>query len=496
VVLEAGRVGDCNAKVLALFRCTRQQLEYRPPFQRLPERLDDGRSSSLAAEEILSAVESGAERQVRWPLVREDGSRFIADLVVKRLDLPAAPVVLIVIRDVTQEIELEERLRQAQKLDAVGQLAGGVAHDFNNMLAGIIGSADLLKSRLASDDERAQRLVTTILTAGDRAASLSRQLLTFTRQSRSVSTPVDVHQIITEALELFGRTVDRRITIDTQLSASPHLVMGDPSQLQNAVLNLCLNSRDAMPDGGRLELTTEVVVLERGFAANLGFDLEAGSYLRLAITDTGVGMSPEVQARIFEPFFTTKEVGRGTGLGLSVVWGTVKDHRGAITIASRPGAGTTIHIYLPLVEQTRSDRIATTPPTEHGSGRILVVEDEDLVRSSTTLLLEDLGYEVISAKDGQQGVEVFEREHGSLFAVLLDAVMPRLGGRDTFRAMRAIDPSVPIILTSGFTRDLAVKDLRDQGLFAFLAKPFPRHELARVIAMAVEARREHLQKGG
>jgi CheY-like chemotaxis protein len=331
-------------------------------------------------------------------------------------------------------------------------------------------------------------MINTIITAGERAAGLARQLLTFSRQSRSISTPVDLHQVINDAVELVSRSIDRRITITTTLSAQRSFVMGDPSQLQNAILNLCLNARDAMPNGGRLDLKTEMIPLERGFAAHLGFDLEAGNYLRLAVIDTGVGMTPDIIARIFEPFFTTKEVGRGTGLGLSVVWGTIKEHHGAILVSSQPGAGTTFDLYFPLVDRDASDRPSPETPIARGRGRILVIDDEELVRSATTLLLEDLGYQVVSVADGQSGVDLFTAEHDRLTAVLLDVVMPRMGGRDAFLAMHTIDPAVPIIMSSGFTRDVAVRDLREQGLFAFIAKPFRKQELAELMARAATSR--------
>lgn len=487
-VLDGDRVSDCNAKLLRLFGCTREQLNELSPLRRVPERQPDGRSSSVMMDEILTRVRTSEEAQIRCTLMRQDGSCFDADLNLVRLLLPQRTVIMLVLRDISEQLELENRLRQAHKMEAVGQLAGGVAHDFNNMLAGIIGSADLLRNRLPANDERTQRLVSTILTAGERAAGLARQLLTFSRQSRSVSTPVDLHQVINDAVELISRSIDRRITITTTLSANPSHVMGDPSQLQNAVLNLCLNARDAMPNGGRLDLKTDVMPLERGFAAHLGFDLEAGNYLRLSVIDNGIGMTPDILARVFEPFFTTKEVGHGTGLGLSVVWGTIKEHHGAIIVSSQPGSGTTFHLYLPLVGRDSPDLTPRETPVVQGRGRILVIDDEELVRSATTLLLEDLGYQVVSVADGQSGLDLFTAEHDRLTAVLLDVVMPRMGGRDAFLAMHAIDPAVPIIMSSGFTRDVAVRDLREQGLFAFIAKPFRKQELAELMARAAASR--------
>jgi PAS domain S-box-containing protein len=383
--------------------------------------------------------------------------------------------------------QLEVQLRQVQKMEAVGQLAGGIAHDFNNMLGAIMGSADLLAQRTA-DDPAARELVSMVVEATERAADLTRQLLAFARNRTADPRPTDLHRAITDAVALLRRSIDPSIRVHLDLAATGAVVLADPARLQSAVLNLGLNARDAMPAGGEFAIATGELELDAGQCAASPFPLRPGRHLVVTVSDTGVGMGKAVLDRVFEPFFTTKPQGRGTGLGLAMVYGTVKDLHGAITVASSPGAGTSFRILLPA-SATAAD---TAPPVEaaaHGHGCVLVVEDEPVVRTMAECMLASLGYRVLLAADGREGVDLYTANRWSVDAVLLDLVMPRMNGRETFLALRRLDPLLPMVLTSGFSRDLVVDELRALGRCGFVAKPYRTVELGRAIATAMAERR-------
>jgi signal transduction histidine kinase/ActR/RegA family two-component response regulator len=380
--------------------------------------------------------------------------------------------------DVSHRRELEGALRQAHKMQAVGQLAGGVAHDFNNMLTAILGSGDQL--RALSTTEEQLELCDLIVFAAERAAELTHKLLAFSRKGKVLSTPVDIATVVRDAAALLQRSIDRRVTVVTELSAARMTVVGDAGQLQSAVLNLGINARDAMPQGGELCISAEIKELDEAACATIPFDISPGRYARVTVRDNGTGIAAENLPRVFEPFFTTKPVGQGTGLGLAAVYGTVVEHGGAATLYSEVGRGTVVHLYLPLSEGVPTPRPASSD-APRGAGLVLLVDDEPLVRSVGQRLLESLGYHVIVAKDGREGVLLFKETHERLVAVLCDLVMPVLSGGDATEEMRRIDPAVPILICSGFPRDDRAGDAVP-GVREFLAKPFHLTELASVLS--------------
>ncbi len=380
--------------------------------------------------------------------------------------------------DITHRRELEAALRQAHKMQAVGQLAGGVAHDFNNMLTAIMAAAEQLRGLGANEEQR--ELCDLVVTAAERAAQLTHKLLAFSRKSKLLNAPVDVHGIIHEAAALLERSIDRRVTVVTKVLASRLTVVGDPGELQNAILNLGINARDAMPNGGELTISTGVHELDEAACATIPFDIVPGRYARISVRDTGTGIAAENLPRVFEPFFTTKPVGQGTGLGLAAVYGTVVEHGGAVTVYSDVGRGTVFHLYLPISEAAP---LPKSPPSKapRGNGLILLVDDEPLVMSVGKRLLESLGYEVVVAKDGAAGVRAFRDYHTRLVAVLCDLVMPVMSGGDASAEMRRIDPSVPVVICSGFPRDDRAGDV-EPAAQPFLAKPFHLADLASVLS--------------
>jgi two-component system, cell cycle sensor histidine kinase and response regulator CckA len=379
---------------------------------------------------------------------------------------------------------LQNRLRQSEKLEAIGQLAGGVAHDFNNHLSAILGFAEMLLDREQPADER--RYAEKIVTCCRRAADLTRQLLAFARKGNYLSVPVDVNKVIHELVGLLRHSIDRRITLEQVFETPSAFITGDPTQVQNALMNMALNARDAMPEGGRLAFATGVVLLDEDYCRRMPYVLEPGRYVRISVEDTGLGMDAETCKRLFEPFFTTKEVGKGTGLGLASVYGTVKQHGGAINVYSEPGRGSCFKVYLPLLaslddpDEHAKDRIDT-----RGTSRILLVDDETLVAEMATGMLQGLGYTVDVCADGQEAVEFYRRSWRAIDLVILDMIMPRLGGVDTFRALLSVNPKARIILSSGFSVEGEAQGLLNQGALAFLQKPYHKSELARALEEAL-----------
>ena len=392
---------------------------------------------------------------------------------------------LAIARDITVQKRLEEQLRQAEKLEAIGQLAGGVAHDFNNLLTGIMGYAELLRHSGRPDGETARSL-DAIIDTSHRAAALTRQLLAFSRRGDMQTVPVAVHEIIDEVTALLERTIDRRIEIRRQLEAERDVVMGDPAQLQNAVLNLAVNARDAMPDGGTLTFRTRITPLDESFSSTRGTRVDPGDYLEITVEDTGVGIPTDTIPRIFDPFFTTKEVGRGTGLGLSAVYGTVERHRGTIHVDSTPGQGSRFTLYLPLASaDERLNAARGTADLVNGRGRILLVDDETVVRNMAWTMLGRLGYDVVLAVDGKDAVALYAADAPDIDLVVLDVVMPRMSGVETLRRLREIDPDVRVLVASGFTGGSEVQQMCDEGVLGMLHKPFVMSELSERVAEAL-----------
>ncbi len=410
---------------------------------------------------------------------RKDGEEFTVLFSGVLLELAGRPSVLSAVMEITEQKRLHNQLLQSQKMDVVGQLAGGIAHDFNNMLAGILAAAELLKLRLPRDD-RNSKMVDTIIQATTRSADLTRELLAFSRKGSAVSRPVSIHNTITAVISLLERTIDKQIQVITRLDSYNSVVMGDQTQLQNALLNLGVNARDAMPQGGTLTYSTDKIILDDSVCHSLGITLAAGRYLEITVSDTGVGMTKAVMEHIFEPFFTTKAVGKGTGLGLAAVYGVVQSHQGKLTVQSVPGVGSVFKIFLPLVEEavpTLCDKGIIT-----GNGGILLVDDEEILRDVGRGLLEDLGYTVYLAEDGEEALEVFALHRNDILLVILDVIMPKLGGKEAFFLLREQLPDLKVLFCSGFSREGTGDELKKIGANGFIQKPYNRSELSRAVA--------------
>lgn len=435
-------------------------------------------------ERVQEAVETRQEQYIRREVPGEAEQVRTEEITIFPLGADGIDGVVIRIDDVTERSELEDQLNHTRKMDAVGQLAGGVAHDFNNMLGGIIGGAELLQ-KWVPDEPKPRKYLGMIMTASERAAGLARQLLAFSRKQKRISTPVDFHKIISDTVAILENTIDKRVRVTLTLDAESTFVIGDPTQLQNVLLNLGINAAQAMPEGGTLSYQTSVKVLDANHCRASAFDLDPGPYLALVVRDTGCGIPLKTQKRIFEPFFTTKGPGKGTGLGLSAAYGIVTQHGGEISVCSEVGVGTCFNIFLPLAEKgdEGAGRLAMTPC--RGSGVILLVDDEPIMLASAASCLEECGYTVILAEDGAQAVERYRQRGDEIDVVVCDMIMPNMNGNDCFKALKAINPEVRFILSSGFSRDEDIAEMHSEGLAGAIEKPYRCSELSAAVANAM-----------
>jgi PAS domain S-box-containing protein len=490
--IENGRIADVNPRAAALFAAEAGVLLGRELAGLAPVDQPSGGSSYEVMAKHLAAVSGGATQHFAWSALRIDGSAFDAEIGLARVDLPGPVRLLAVVRDVTQRNRLEEQVRHGDKMESLGQLAGGLAHDFNNVLAGIIGSSELLlrDGEADADRERRGRLLRTIITACERAAGLTRKLLTFAHRRAGPTAPVDLHQVVRDTVAVLEHTIDKRITIRTAFTAPRAVVLGDVAQLQNTLLNLALNARDAMPDGGDLVFSSRQRELVAADAALLAIPLPPGNYLEIAVADTGSGIPADVLPRIFDPFFTTKPVGKGTGLGLASVYRTLQDHGGSVAVETAPGRGATFRLLLPYAAPDRMVEAPRSVDPGQRRGMILVIDDEEFVRAATRGMLESLGYAVEEASGGESGIELYLAHRRHIRAVLLDMEMPRMRGIDCLRKLREHDPGVVAVLCSGFARDLTWDQLKAEGFRAQLVKPYRLSELARTLDEVIGAAKD------
>jgi PAS domain S-box-containing protein len=389
-------------------------------------------------------------------------------------------------RDITKERELEAQLLQAQKLESLGTLVGGIAHDFNNMLSGILGFSQLMLEEIEPTNPFYDGL-RRIETLSDRASDMVKQLLAFSRRGEMQKTNLWLHPYLKEIAKLLERMIPENIEIETGLTPEHLTVEADPTQIQQVVMNLAVNARDAMPDGGRLRLETARVKLGAAFCQAYP-DVQPGTYARLSVSDTGTGIAPEIRSRIFDPFFTTKELGKGTGLGLAMVYGIVKSHGGAIELESEVGRGTTFHVYLPLTEKPAATTAPLPAETSQGGGLVLLVDDEDIVLEVGRMALSRLGYQVLTAKDGLEALDVYHARRDEIVLVIMDVVMPKLGGREAFRELKRFDPRVKVLLATGYNSASATgEELRQEGVCGLVMKPYRIHQLAQAVRAALAA---------
>ena len=452
--------------------------DYQPQVRQLLKAIfENGKEETGLEEQMVTSDGELVDVSVNTSIIYDETNRPV--------------LVRAVARDITEKKKLEAKILHAQRIDSIGNLAGGVAHDFNNILTSILGSTAIMKRKMKRTDTW-YRFVDIIETAAKRGAGLTRQLLTFARKTSVQFKPLIVNDIVQETLRLFERSIDKTITVQTRFTNEVCLINGDDGQIQQALLNLLINSRDAMADGGTITVATDRVNFERAVPNN-GVESRTGDYVVVAVADTGIGMDRATQQRIFEPFFTTKDQGKGTGLGLAVVYGVVNAHNGFINVHSEAGHGSQFNLYFPLYATAepprKPDRLQRAPrTTEH----ILVVDDEHDVGDVITGMLKTLGYKTTFVDSGKKAIATYKRGR-RYSAVILDLNMPDMGGRETLLKLREFDPRIRVLISTGYSnKNLEVADLVD-STNGFLQKPYQTEELGRALRAVLDRTHPHVR---
>ncbi|MBT3783871.1 response regulator, partial [bacterium] len=441
-----------------------------------------GRSSmELLGSEVWFPIPPGTTECVFNPSSKESRS---AELIVGELEWEGEPAFLVSLRDTTERKLMEDRIRNSQKIEALGRLAGGVAHEFNNILA-IIGGFNQLVLRSTSSLEDSKPWLRKVDGAVKRGTQLATQLLGFTRQGKYEPEPLSLTEVIEHTIEMVNPTIKRTLGVHTHFEENLLPILGDYSQLESIFVNLFINADDAMEQGGELNISAKSRDITPEEASDFPWQVEHGSYIEVRVTDTGTGMEPEVAEKIFDPFFTTKEPGKGTGLGLANVYGIVKHHGGHILCRSNPGEGTIFTLLFPSCNETAVHLAQCTESEKRANqadrGLVLIVDDEMDILYLLKEMLREIGFESLWATNGVEAVQIFEKSHQNLSAVLLDLRMPVMPGTETFEKIKEISSGVPVILLSGFHKDQEVDQLLEKGASAFIQKPYSLDEIAEVL---------------
>ncbi len=478
-----GRFRIFNAAALAMFGLTdEREITDKTVFDLYPRTLAD----RLHAEDLeVLAGRTVLNREVATRDADGNPQWYLTMKVPFRGPDGTVNGVIGISRNITDRKQLEEQLRQAQKMEAVGKLAGGVAHDFNNLLTIIVGFSEILRAESAAHPELLEP-VDAISDAADRAAALTRQLLAFSRQTLLQPKVLDLNATISDTGRMLSRLIGENIRVTLVLDPTISHVRVDPGQFDQVLMNLAVNARDAMPNGGALTITTQEVHLSEALAARL--EAPAGPHVMIAVTDSGVGMSADVMAHIFEPFFTTKAVGSGTGLGLAMAFGIVRQSGGSISVESEPGVGTTFRIYLPVVTDTLTPSEGSVPtPSLRGSETLLLVEDDAGVRELARRNLSAQGYDVLTAGDGREALRIVEVRQGNIALLVTDVVMPEMSGPELVAAIHGRWPELPVIYMSGYTSDAVVHLGIAASEVSFLQKPHTPLRLAHMVRAVLDS---------
>ena len=445
--------------------------EFRSTFQTLIRKVADGAADSLEYQI------TGLRGTRRWldthavPFRSADGSRA---------------AILAVTRDTTERVQREGKTRYDHKMEAIANLTSGIAHDFNNILTAIIGYANVMKVKLRQDDPL-RPMALQILASSERASNLTKSLLAFGTNQILTLEPLDLNEAVRQVVRTFSREVARSVTVSARTAPADLTIMADREEIERALLNMLANARDAVASGGGITVTTGTLELEDTFIAIHGYGTK-GTYAVVAVTDTGSGMDEQTRKKVFEPFFTTKETGKGVGLGLAIVYGIIKSHRGFVNVYSEPGIGTTFKVYLPLSGARPLDEAAASAVIPEGRGEtILIADDDAAVLQITTSVLEQFGYRVLRAMDGVEALQLFQEQGDRIGLVMLDLFMPRKDGKAVYEEIRRLRPHTRVIFTSGHTADfIHHRVLLDQGV-PFISKPVSPRDLLSKIREVLES---------
>jgi PAS domain S-box-containing protein len=487
LIIEGETFIDCNDATVKMLRYPRKEDVLRThPSELSPPLQPDGRPSFEKANEMIAiAFERGSHR-FEWNHKRADGEVFPVEVLLTAVQELGRRVLHVVWRDITERKELEEKLRHAQKMEAIGKLAGGIAHDFNNLLVALLGHSQLLED-LLQGQEKADEHLREIRRAGERAADLVRQLLAFGRKQELRPTALDVNHLVLDLRKLLERLIGEDVRLETTTTEGTVVVRADRGQLEQVLFNLAANARDAMPNGGTLTIETERVRLPRP-GGDVQQEVPDGDYAILRVSDSGSGMDRRTAERAFEPFFTTKEPGQGTGLGLATVYGIVKQSGGSVTIESSPGSGTLIRVLLPLTDEPileNAEKVEVEAP-RGGDETILVAEDDPCVSLLVVRALEARGYQILLARDGREALGLYERHADRVSLLITDVIMPNMGGEKLVTELGTRGHYPRVLFMSGYT-DEQFRQLRDrEGEVDVLQKPFDVRHLLRRVRSAID----------
>jgi len=473
---RGGRIRRMNRRAEELAEEQQEHREGPLLLDRFPLQLESGEAARF--RDLSSSVSQSI------PLLLERGSEALHIMLSGR-EIKGDPDnqggLVLTLRDVTLERQLQNQLLQSQKMEAIGQLASGVAHDFNNMLGGILLAADQLELELSGQN---QELVQVIKSAGEQAGRLTRQLLDFSRKGSIKSSAIDIHKVIRQTRDMLVQILDRSIELKIQTKATRTQVLGDDNLVMNSLINLSINAAQAMSGKGPITFQTEDVWLDETYCSQSGKNLHPGHYISIKVSDRGIGMDQETLNRIFEPFFTSKEKGKGTGLGLPLVKNMVERHNGCIKVESQPGKGTTFTLILPTVKNAASGETIEESQSLGGHETLLVVDDEELILVSARVMFHDLGYEVLTARNGSEALRILKKKKVDL--IITDMIMPGMSGRQLFDELEKNYPRIPVILTSGFSQEQDISAMKEKGLKAFIQKPYTRREISTVLRDILE----------
>ncbi|QEN03666.1 PAS domain S-box protein [Thiospirochaeta perfilievii] len=447
-----------------------------------PRVLKSGELDDSFYKEVWSTITSGDTWKGTFINKKKSGEVYWEDAQISPLYQRGKITHFIATKvDITEKIKIQEQLQHKNKMDSIGKLAGGMAHDFNNVLTGIISAAQLLKSPKRNLDEKSIIYADLILKSSERATDIIKKLMIFSRKGTVTTSTIDINKILDDVVSILEGTIDKKIEILINKGATKRKFIGNYSAIESSILNICINASHAILSGGQIHINTKNISIDKNYCDSSTFDILPGEYIEIGIKDSGCGIPNDNIKKIFEPFYTTKEQGKGTGLGLFTVYSTIKDHQGSLDVQSQEGVGTIFSILLPCSDNAieKEDKIT---PIFSGSSTVLVVDDEEFNRILNKDLLESLGYKVLLAKDGEESVEIFRKNHLEIDLVLMDMIMPKMSGSEAFYKMREIDENCNVVITSGNAENGMIKVLIEQGVADFISKPYKISELSKVLA--------------